>query len=86
VEANLSSTRPKRRRENLVSHTLSLVDGWTATFNGDFSGHVLMLNHDTKVSADIPCDVFKAVVAEWVRLSRVRKMEGQTSDELLGIS
>ena len=64
-------------------HTLTLVDGWIANFNGDLSGDVLIRNHDLKISADIPGIVLKSIIAEWVRLEKVRRLEDATDGEIL---
>lgn len=73
--------------------TLELSDGWVANHNGDFSGEVLIRKHkiDEKgehsmkvdVDVEIPFDVLKGVVAEYVRLRRLIKLESATADEIL---
>lgn len=66
-------------------HTLTRPDGWTANFNGDFSGDVRLSNERKAVDVTLPFDVLKALVAEYLRRERVSRLEQASPDELLGL-
>jgi len=50
-------------------------DDWIANVNGDFSGDVLIRNHEKKISVDLPFSVLKCIVAEWVKRERIAALE-----------
>lgn len=68
-----------------MSHSIEMQDGWFANVNGDFSGIVLIRNHDLKISADIPFDVLRCIVVEYVRKEKIRALELATTAQILGL-
>lgn len=79
-------------------HTLALSDnaddessgdGSTAFYyNGDFSGDVAIVRDIAGLlqRANVPAWQVKRLVAEMVRVERMRRIENATSDELLGLA
>lgn len=66
-------------------HTMKTETGWTAHFNGDFSGDVRLSNEKKSVDVTLPFDVLRWLVVEYVRRERIERLEGAYADEILGV-
>lgn len=66
-------------------HTLKRPDGWTAHFNGDFSGDVQLLNERKRVDVTLPFSVLEAFVVECVRRKKIARLEQADGDEILDL-
>lgn len=66
-------------------HTLKTETGWTAHFNGDFSGDVRLSNEKKSVDVTLPFEVLEALVVEYIRHERIARLEQATPCEILGL-
>lgn len=54
---------------------------WSAHFHGDLSGSVEFQNGATKV--EVPAQLVKAVIADWVRSERIAAIEMAPDSKIL---
>lgn len=66
-------------------HTMKTETGWTAHFDGDFSGDVQLSNEEKSVDVTLPFHVLKSIVVEYIRRERIARLEQALPCEILGL-
>lgn len=54
-----------------------------ATYKGDFSGNVTIMNRKTDKTARIPAELVLLLAAEYVRVRKTSQFEAATPDQIL---
>ncbi len=67
-------------------HTTFLQRGWLAIHNGDFSGDITFkppdyAGKDHKEDVEIPFDLIKALVAQWVINEKISRLEDHGAED-----
>lgn len=72
-------------------HTTEFNGGWRVHFNGDYSGDVIVIKDGPAVGSppekklEVPFEVLKALVANYVRDQQIGRLESASDNEVLGV-
>lgn len=67
-----------------MMHNIEFFGGWSANFNGDFSGDVELRSPGTPTQVMVvPYGILQAIVAEKVRRDRIAAIENAKDEDLL---
>lgn len=61
-------------------------DGFSAAYNSDFSGSIILLDENSNASLTVPSLFIFELVANAVRNQRIREAEQATTEQLLGFA